>query len=173
MRSPSTTTESRPHSPPLEKGQRSNSKIKVLKKKYKKQNVGRGVQEVKAFTSIVLIHAAVPAESVGEGGARARRLLFQHRDRFWPNGAHAEPQIRLRTAVPAPTQLAVPQGGTGFPRSPPGNRFHQMCTEFTGSRLRLTPEGPPRRGPLEPNCLSSDASLVLCCRRRRTAFRVM
>ena len=138
MRSPSTTTESRPHSPPLEKGQRSNSKIKVLKKKYKKQNAGRGVQEVKAFTSIVLIHAAVPAESVGEGRARARRLLFQHRDRFWPNGAHAEPQIRLRTAVPAPTQLAVPQGGTGFPRSPPGNRFHQMCTEFTESRLQLT-----------------------------------
>ena len=74
----------------------------------------------KAFTSVGLISTAVPAESVG-GGAPAWRLLFQPGDRFWPNGAHAEPLIHLRTAVPAPTPLAIPQRSPRFPRSPPGN----------------------------------------------------
>ena len=74
----------------------------------------------KAFTSIGLISAAIPAELAG-GGAPAGRFLFQPGDRFWPNGAQAEPLIRLRTAVPAPIPLAIPQHGPGFPRSPPGN----------------------------------------------------
>ena len=42
MRSPSTTTESRPHSPPLEKGQRSKSKIKVLKENTKNKTLAEG-----------------------------------------------------------------------------------------------------------------------------------
>ena len=74
----------------------------------------------KAFTSTGLISTAIPAKSVGRK-APAGRLLFQLGDRFWPNGAHAEPLICLRTAVPAPTPLAIPQCGPGFPRSPPGN----------------------------------------------------
>ena len=76
----------------------------------------------KAFTSIGLISTAIPAESVG-GGAPGGQLPFQPGDRFWPNGAHAEPLIHLRTAVPVPTPLAIPQRSPGFPRSPPCNWF--------------------------------------------------
>ena len=110
--------QSRPHSPPLEKGQRSNSNIKVyiLKKKKKKK-----LAEAPRGQSIYLnrTHQRSRPSRVCRRRGPGRRLPFQPGDRFWPNGAHAEPSIRLRTAVPAPTQLAIPQGGPEFPRSPP------------------------------------------------------
>ena len=112
-----------------------------------------------------------PRESVCEGGSRARRPPSRPRDRVRPDGAHTEPQTRLRAASEQRAQQlpgSLISGWTSVLNLTTSDqiRVYKMSLAIHAGRPAQTPSS--RRKCLFPSLHWSSAADA-----RRSAFRVM